>query len=379
MIINVPFSYQVEGRRDGRQRNGTHEIWELAELDIRVVSPEDAPIAVSWDDRLPEILRIDEYAAQDWGSHSVDGSAHTVYFENSHWVALNAHENQWSPQYGPYAALNFDDLVRRIETGGECPLMGTHGYDAKAKKQVEECRNDGHYLFADIKISNRDYRLRQLNKKASPLILVGDRLYRKCLEPRLWLMKGTVHSDRTTAGDSYQVALVRVTTGHEHEQHHRRIDWNGRKAFGLNEIDLAISYAAAFNEHRVNAEAAATINRNARPVITHIMAFDEAAHLRGRIRQLHSRLVDKFLPIQLGQLARSTHRRFLELDDASLELKTAEGLDRFEDAALRMQKDLSNPQNKQHNLLFIADELVELLENRDIDIGHSIERKRTAP
>lgn len=374
MIINVPFSYQVEGRRAGRQRNGTHDIWELAELDILVVSPEDAPVAVSWDDRLPEILRVDQYASKDWGSHSVDGSAHTVYFENSHWVALNAHENQWAPLDGPYPALNFDDLVRRIETKGECPLIGTHGYDAKARKQVEECRNDGHYLFDDIKSSNRDYNLRQLNKKAAPLIVVGDRLYRKCLEPRLWLMQGTVNANRTTAGEGYQIALVRVTTSHAHEKHHRLIAWDGRKAFGLNEIDLAISYAADFNKYRNNAEAADTLNRNARPAITHIMAFDEAAHFRGRIHQLHSTLVDKFLPIQLGQIARSTHRCFIDLDEASLELKSSEGLARYEDAALRMQKDLSNPHNQQHNLLRHADDLVELLENRNIDIGDAIDR-----
>jgi hypothetical protein len=258
--------------------------------------------------------------------------------------------------------------------------MGTHGYDAKARKQVEESHNDGHYLFDDIQSSNRDYNLRQMNKKSNPLIVVGDRLYRKCLEPRLWLMQGTVHADRTTAGKRYQVALLRVTTGHEHENHHRRIDWKGRKVFGLNEVDLAISYAAEFNEYRFNAEAATIINFNARPAVTHIMAFDEAAHLRSRIHQLHSRIVDKFLPVTIGQMAKSTLRRFVELDDALLDIKTADGLARFEEAAVRMQKDLSNPQNTQHSILWVADELVDLLENRNIDIGDAIEQTtRNAP
>ncbi|MCS4089626.1 hypothetical protein [Rhizobium sp. BK176] len=372
MIVNVPFKYEVEGRREGRQRNGTYDVWEIAEMDLRVVSPEDAPVAVSWDDRLPDFLRIDQYAAAEWGSHSVDGSAHTVHFENSHWVALNEAENRWAAPFGAYGPLKFDDLIRRIETHGECPVLGPYGFDSKAKKQVEACRNDGHYMFDDIKKSNRDYKLRQLIKKASPLIVVGDRLYRKCLEPRLWIMKGTVNANRTTAGESYHVALVRVTTDHEHEQHHRRIDWNGRKAFGLNEIDVALSHAAEFNKFRYNAPAADARNKNARPVITHIMAFDEAAHLRGRIHQLHSRLVDGFLRVEIGQTARSTLRCFVDLDEGLLELKTATGLARYEEAALRIQKDLSNPHNNQHNLLRFADELVEVLENRNIDIGDEI-------
>ncbi|MBY3433343.1 hypothetical protein HFN89_04100 [Rhizobium laguerreae] len=375
MIVSVPFQYRVEGLREGRQRNGTHDVWELAELDIRVVSSEDAPIAVSWEDRLPDMLRIDPHAPGDWGCHSVDGSAHTVFYENSHWVALNADQNMWAAEPGPYAAFTFDDLVRRIERSGDCPVMDTAGYyDGKARKQVEACRNDGHYMFSDIKSSTRDHRLRGLNKKASSLIMVGDRLYRKCLEPRLWLMKATVHADRTTAGQSHDVALVRVTIGHEHEQHHRRVDMHGRKTLGLNECDLAISLAAEFNRWRTHAAAADAVNQNRRVAVTHMLAFDEDAHLRDRVRQLHSRIVEQFLPIPIGQMAKSTLRCFVELDDAQLDLKTTEGLALFEEAALRMQKDLSNPHNNQHKLLPLADELVEVLDNRNIDLGETIEK-----
>lgn len=380
MIINVPFKFNVQGLRKGRQRNSSYEVWELAELDVPVVSVDDAPVAVSWDDRFPELLRPDQYAPAEWGCHSADGSAHTVYHDNSHWIALNASDNAWASEPGPYGPFLFDELVRKLIADGECPLLGTHGYDTKAKRQVEECGNDAHELFYDVTSSTREHRLRDLTRKASNLIVVGDRIYRKCIEPQFWITKGIVSTNRTSAGDSYYVAIVRVATDEAAHKQHCCMTFSGRRTFSLGEVDEVIAHARSFNQRRHFGPQANIINDAARPAITHTMAFDEAAHIRSRVRELYAPLSKEFLAIPLGHMAKSTTRRFLDLDDLLAGIGTEEGLLKFEEAASALHSDLSSVHNKQHRLSSLTEDLVDILENRDIAIGNTIDPvKWTAP
>jgi hypothetical protein len=380
LIINVPFKFNVQGLRKGRQRNSSYEVWELAELDVPVVSVDDAPVAVSWDDRFPELLRPDQYAPAEWGCHSADGSAHTVYHDNSHWVALNASDNAWASDPGPYGPFLFDELVRKLAADGECPVLGSHGYDTKAKRQVEECGNDAHELFYDVTSSTREHRLRDLTRKASNLIIVDNRMYRRCIEPQFWIMRGIVSSNRTSAGDSNYVAIVRVATDEAAVKTHSCVPFAGRKTFGLGEFDEISAHARSFNERRYYGEQADAINGAARPAITHTMAFDEAAHIRSRVRELWALLAKEFMPIQLGQMAKPTIRRFLDLDDLLAGIGTEEGLLKFEEAVFALHSDLSSVHNKQHRLSSLTEDLVDILENRDIAIGNAIDPvKRTAP
>lgn len=380
MIINVPIKFNVEGLRKGRQRSGGYDVWELAELDIPVVSASDAPVAVSWDDRFPELLRPDQYAPIEWGCHSVDGSAHTVFYDNSHWLALNASDNAWAPDAGPYGPFLFDDLLRKLASEGECPVLDSHGYDTKAKRQVEECGNDAHEMFWDVKSSTRERRLRDLTKRASNLIIVDDRMYRRCIEPQFWIMRGIVSANRTSAGDSYYVAIVRVATDEAAAKTPSCMPFAGRKTFGLGEFDEISAHARSFNERRYYGAQANTINDAARPAITHTMAFDEAAHIRSRVRELYAALSKEFMPIPLGQMAKSTTRRFLDLDDLLAGIGTEEGLLKFEEAAFALHSDLSSIHNKQHRLSSLTEDLVDVLENRDIAIGNTIDPvKRAAP
>jgi hypothetical protein len=380
VIINVPLKFHVDGLRKGRQRNSRYEVWEVAELGIPLVSVNDAPVAVSWDDRFPELLRPDQYAPADWGCHSADGSAHTVFYDNSHWVALNASDNEWAAPPGPYGPLLFDELVGKLTADGESPQFSSHGYDAKARRQVEECGNDAHDMFYDVKSSTRDRIRRSLAKNASNLMVSGDRLYRRCIEPQLWIMRGIVSSNRTSSGEGTHVALVRVATDEAAAKRPCSLTFSGRNKFGLGEFDEVITHTRSFNDRRRFGEQADIINDAVRPVITHTMAFDEAAHLRSRVRQLCATLTQEFLPIPLGQMAKSTVRRFLDLDDLLLGIASEEGLSKFEGAAVQLQVDLASVHNQQHRLSSITDELVEILENRDIGIGNTIDPvNRTGP
>ncbi len=373
MIIHVPFKFKVEGLRKGRQRSGRYDVWEIAEIDIPIVSPDDAPVAVTWDDHFPEFLAVDRHAASEWGCHGNDRAAHTVYFDNSHWVALNTSDNQWSPDPGPYPPCLFDELVRKLAAENECPLLGSHGYDAKARRLVESCGNDAHELFYDVDVSTKPHRLRDLTRKASSLIVVGDRLYRRCEEPQFWIMQGTVNSDRTTAAASYQVAIVRVTTDEAAAKTPRALIFSGRKKFGLGEFDEALGYARQFNDGRRHGEMANRMNEARRPAISHTMAFDEATHIRSRVREIYATLTQEFLPLTLGQMSKGTTRRFLDLDDLLPGINSEEGLSKFEEALFQLHSDLSSVQNKQHRLSTITKELVEILENRDIGIGNVID------
>jgi hypothetical protein len=380
LIINVPFKFQVDGLRKDRQRAAKYEMWEIAEIDIPVISEDDAPVAVTWDDRFPELLRPDRYAPAQWGSHSADGSAHTVYYDNSHWVALNDSSNSWSPGPGSYDPLFFDGLARKLAVEGECPVLGSHGYDAKAKKQVAECNNDVQELFWDVNHSTREHRLRDLLNKASDLIVVGERLYRKCIEPQFWIMEGIVSPDRTTAGEITRVALLRLATDDNASKIPCRLIFSDRKTYSLGEIDEAITVTRSFNERRRYGVEADLINEAGRPLISHTMAFDEATHIRSRTRELYGPLAKEFWQIPLGQMTKSTSRLFLTLDDLLTGIGDEEGLLKFEEAAFALHSDLLNTKSAQHRLSSLTEDLVDLLENRDISIGSAIDPvKRNVP
>lgn len=54
MLFRLPLVYEVTGTPKGRKNETTESFWEYVEIDIPVIADENAPIAVIWDDRLPE-------------------------------------------------------------------------------------------------------------------------------------------------------------------------------------------------------------------------------------------------------------------------------------------------------------------------------------
>lgn len=57
MLFRVPLAYTVTGTPKGKLKETRDQFWEYAEVDIPVISDEEAPVAVVWDDTVPEDMR----------------------------------------------------------------------------------------------------------------------------------------------------------------------------------------------------------------------------------------------------------------------------------------------------------------------------------
>lgn len=379
MMLTVPFKFNVTGRMKGRQREITYEMWETIDLDIPIVSETDAPVAVVWNNTFPEDLLIDQCARDEWGPYDADGPSHTVIYDDSHWLALKLADNEWSPDPSPSGPCVFDDVAHRILETGSCPLLDLHGIDRKVRKQIEACQNDAHRLFDEVASSTRAAALRKLQRAAENLIAVENRLYRKCMEPYLWVMRGVTHRNRTTASDSYRTAVLRVSTDEKDSVTPHRIDIERRDRFSLGEVDMVLDFTNRYNEGKWLGQQVNVLNHEHKPQMLHHLCFDENAHLRKRIRQIFTQLAGEFLRITLGEIPMNTIRCIADLDARFAQLDTEEGLALFEESALRMQEYLSNPYHPQRHVDSIANDLVTLLEERNISIGGNMgtpERKQ---
>lgn len=54
MLFNVPLPYTVKGTPKGKRTETSDQYWEYVEIDIPVLTEETAPLAVEWDDSIPE-------------------------------------------------------------------------------------------------------------------------------------------------------------------------------------------------------------------------------------------------------------------------------------------------------------------------------------
>ena len=376
MIIDMPFRYFVDGTRKGRLRPSQYAVWETTQVEIREISGSDAPVAVSWNDSFPDLLRADQYAPTEWGQHNADGNAHTVMFEGSHWVALDNSANTFNPAAGPYGPCLTHEVARGLERDGSCDLFGLEEdkFDRKARKQIADNPDNGHETFDTVKTSSRQRSLKALRVQGASLISVDGRLYQRCREPQLWIMQGTVHQDRTTAGETFQVALVRVDVHGRPRSNRRAITPGGRHYFGLGEIDEVLRLASEFHEGGRYADVADARNETTQPVISHHHAFDEDANRLGRVADLGQQVVNYMDGRRYRDIPRATVRLLADFEDAIEALGSGEGLALFEEAAARLHENISVADHPQHSAMQFLSPLVEILDSRDISLDLDVNR-----
>jgi len=374
MIVEVPITFPVTGRKKGNQRVLDYNVWETIEIDIPVVSTEDAPVAVRWNNRFPEELLVDEYSRDEWGHHDPDGFSHTVMYGDFHWEPLNNAHNEWCPVGGTSPPLLVDEMVEGLARHGEMPLIGLTGFDRKARASVEESGNDPFYLFDRAVAHGRERAVLATRERFAKLICVEGRLYRKCEEPFLWLMKGTTVPNRTTAPADTEVALVRVCTGKAPAPQHRVLRFGNRTRWSLAEERDVLNAAGTYNSTSRRREEAGRINGGLGLEVVHQHAFDADAHLRRRIGEMFMDLLKAFNPVPFGKLPMRTTACLVTLDDAYRRIGTEEGLSAFEDAVRDLHAQLSNDRHDQHEHAWKAKEMVELLEGRDVSLALEMER-----
>lgn len=371
MIFDIPYRYYVTGTKHGNARPNDYDVWETMPLEIREVSPDDAPLAISWDDRFPENMFLDRHARQEWGHHGDDGHAHTVYFEDSHWVALNAHLTRRAPAHMPHPPYTLADVARHLEENQENLLFRMNGFDRRARRMIDDTDNDGLSRFSHIKHSVREASRERLRQTIAQFIGVNGRVYQKCDEPRLWLLTGITHHDRTTCDSKYRVAAVRVTTDHSRKITGTEVTPGGRTYFGIDEIDEVMAYAREHNERCGTALAAemTRINERRRPVIHLDHSVDMEANLVSRMVDATRVFLRAAKSSRIDALPNSTVYLLLDIEGYLGSLSDEVSISEFEDAVTSLRSELSNPthalQKSAHNL----DAVAVLLDSRVVDLS----------
>lgn len=370
MILDIPFRYEISGRKHGNVRYGDYQVWETMPIEIREVSPREAPLAVSWDDRFPEGMLLDAYARAEWGPHSLAGDAHTVFFDDSHWVALNADVSIVGPADTGYGPCLTDDIAAQIVHEKDCDLFQVREFDTRARRQVVEHGNDGHSMFSHVKYSHRRQTIGLRQKIAHDLISVDGRLYRKCDEPKLWLMVGTTHHDRTSSGERYRTAVMRVESKVSRTRKERTITPGGRLYFSVGEAHELHAFAAQYNEGRSQLSVAMTArNHHALPVVHQDHSIDEEAHATQRIEAAANDFLALAKDYKIGSIPRATAYLLLDLEGHLNVISEPDGLAAFEETVSRLRQDMLAPQHPLNRGLRYLDEMSTLLDSRNIDIA----------
>ncbi len=66
MLFRVPMPYKVTGTIKGKRNPSTEAYWEYVEIDIPVLNDDIAPVAVIWDDSLPDIKLSHKMDEDNW-------------------------------------------------------------------------------------------------------------------------------------------------------------------------------------------------------------------------------------------------------------------------------------------------------------------------
>lgn len=378
MILQIPFHYEVSGRKKGNLRPSTYTVWETTEIDIRVVSTEDAAVAVTWDDRYPEDLLPDPYARREWGPYNADGNAHTVLFEDEHWLALDESANTWrdednTPLAGPFEPFSVDRLLERIVDQGASALFKVKGYDARARRQIEQHGNDGLSMFEAGYTSGRRKKLEELSRLSETLIVVDGRLHTRCCEPKLWIMLGTTSHDRTSSGQSYHVAVVRTDVRQPRIREERVVTPEGRLYFGLGEVEQVLRIAS---EHhgRYSYTVGNAHNIAAAPAVVDPRGYDQSEHLAARIKEQAGKFQSFMHSKTIGPLPNSTIRSYADFLDGLDTINTPEGIALLENAAVDLHQAFSDRQHPHRDGEGLLARLVTLLESREVDMDIVVDR-----
>jgi hypothetical protein len=192
MLFELPLVYKVTGQKRGNRRTTSYSVVEMIEVDIRVVDPADAPVAVEWDGSLPEAIRTnttDDAIAAAFSPAPRDGRMYTRLIGDAHYgQVIHATLGGW---IGP--RVDADLLHETRGVGMWLDVFGCNNLPDGPFKGVDNLGRHGMTVAADgvdevferVQRTTRGEALAKLNRAAKTCAFVGGVLYRECEEPKI--------------------------------------------------------------------------------------------------------------------------------------------------------------------------------------------------
>jgi hypothetical protein len=213
MKFKVPVAYQAEVVPRGKRNPVTGYFYEWVTIEANSPSPDEAPVAVAWNDRMPtnqelEFNRL--HRLQEYGRVPDDGMMFTRFFEDSHyWFHIVADSDRHDAIHTRETAQQFQD---RIQTGdGAWPLSVPRVYHNLIERYPDGFPIDL-AAYRSVEGSNRDQVIQDVvDQFKDNLIVVDNHIFLKRPEPVYMLSEGV-----RLPNDGYQLWIKIVPNGPEY-------------------------------------------------------------------------------------------------------------------------------------------------------------------
>lgn len=191
MLFELPIVYKVTGVKRGNRRATSYGVVEMVEVDIPVVDPSDAPIAVEWIASVPEGLKergVDGYVAPGFSPTPPDGRLHTRLVGERHYCpVVGVDIPGWT---GPLVDADLLNETRgvgvwRDHFGLSALPAGPFRLEALSRNGLIASPDGIETTFEKVERTNRMDVLAKLRKAVSECAFVGGILYRACSEPKI--------------------------------------------------------------------------------------------------------------------------------------------------------------------------------------------------
>jgi hypothetical protein len=176
MEIPVLIEYGIEHITAGGRRQKTR-VHEIVGLEVAEASEREAPVAISWNDT------PDASQAAFWGAYQTGADAHTRWHSGSHWRPLLDSDLDRSAKGGP--AVNVDKLCGLAASQNPYhPVLGNHyAHDPAAPKKPPVGEPEDR--FGTLVSTQRGTVIRAARERLERVLIVGDEVYVKCVEPTI--------------------------------------------------------------------------------------------------------------------------------------------------------------------------------------------------
>jgi hypothetical protein len=213
MKFKVPVAYQAEVVPRGKRNPVTGFFYEWATIEAMSPSPDDAPVAVAWKDRMPTNGEIEYnrlHRLQEYGRVPDDGVMFTRFFEDSHyWFHIVADSDRHDAIHTRETAQQFQDRILLGE--GAWPLSVPRVYHNLIERYPDGFPID-FTSYRSVDGSNRDQVLQGvIDQFRDNLIVVDNYIYLKRPEPVYMLTEGV-----RLPNDGYQAWIKIVPNGPEY-------------------------------------------------------------------------------------------------------------------------------------------------------------------
>jgi hypothetical protein len=367
MLFALPIIYQVTGVKRGNSRATSCQVVEMVEVDIPVVAPSDAPIAVEWIAYLPDHFRERGPAGNFSSAFSPtppDGNLHTRFFAGGHYCPLVG--SDVSAGIGPLVNPDVLEATKGFGIWGDpfgLGRMNPFSLDALAEPRALVLKDTIEETFERVERTNRADVVAKLRKTATKLAFVGDCLYRECSEPQIIVAKTHARG----ADGVWKGGIIPFVTC-EPDRAWKCLNSEKIDTYGIYDLSDWMRLEAKAQKENRHREIFDPMYIGRAPAICEVMS-DSHYKLTGEIRQAAERFIVRAGEHRLDEMTTPVIMAYCGVVDAFRRLTDPNGMDNLDIAVASFVEVANDGNTREASMAVAIARLSELLEGRTVELA----------